>query len=44
MEWMKVKGIGEIELDNGEIIKAELHWYEEHTVDKVKFKRKRICE
>ena len=36
--------MGVIEITNGEIQKAELHWYEEHTVDKVKFKRKRICE
>ena len=42
--WVKVKAIGEIELPNGEIQKAEIHWYEEPTVGKVKMKRKKVCK
>ena len=33
-QWMKVKGIAEIVLPNGEIQKAEIHWYEEPFVGK----------
>ena len=32
--WMKVKGIAEIVLPNGELQKAEIHWYEEPSVGK----------
>lgn len=42
--WMKVKAIAEIRLPDGEIQKAEIHWYEEPTVGKVMIKRKKICE
>ena len=40
-EWVKVKAIAEIQLPNGEIIKAEVHWYEEPSVGKVEIKLKR---
>ena len=39
-EWQKVKGFGYVD-DNGESYKAELHWYQEPTVGKVKMKLKR---
>ena len=42
--WMKFKAIAEIRLPNGEIQKAEVHWYEEPTIGKVMIKRKRVCE
>lgn len=38
-EWKKLKGIGFVDL-YGEIYKTELHWYQEPTVGKVKFKVK----
>ena len=38
--WMKVKALAYIELPNSEIIKAEVHWYEEPTIGKVEFKLK----
>jgi len=38
-EWQKVKGIGYVDSD-GESFKAELHWYEEKSIGKVKFKLK----
>ena len=42
-QWMKVKGITEIEMPDGRIQTAELHWYEEPSVGRVEVKRKRIC-
>ena len=38
-EWTKVKGIGYVD-HNGESREADLHWYEEPTVGKVKWKLK----
>lgn len=38
-EWTKRKGIGYVDYD-GESYKAELHWYEEPSVGRVKFKIK----
>ena len=43
-KWVKVKAVGEIQLPNGEIQKAQIHWYEEPSIGKVKVKRKKICE
>lgn len=40
-EWMKVKAIAYIRKTNGEIDRAEVHWYEEKTAGKHKFKVKR---
>jgi hypothetical protein len=37
---MKVKGITEIEMPDGRIQTAELHWYEEENIGKVEFKVK----
>ena len=39
-KWQKVKAKSQIVLENGEIIDAEVHWYEEPTVGKVEFKLK----
>ena len=36
-EWQKKKGIGYLDF-NGESYRAEVHWYEEKDVGKVKFK------
>jgi hypothetical protein len=40
--WRKLKGIADIELRNGDIVTAELHWYEAHGIGKKEFKIKRI--
>ncbi len=40
-EWKKVKANATIELPDGEIIEAEVHWYEETTAGKHRFKVKR---
>lgn len=39
--WRKKKGIAVIELLDGTIAKAEVHWYEAHGIGKVKLKIKR---
>jgi len=39
--WRKKKGVTKVELPNGEIVKAEVHWYEAHGIGKVKLKIKR---
>ena len=39
--WRKKKGIAVVELPNGVIAKAEVHWYEAHGIGKVKLKIKR---
>ena len=39
--WRKKKGIAVIELPDGIIAKAEVHWYEAHGIGKVKLKIKR---
>ena len=38
--WQKVKAKAEIQLENGEVLTAEIHWYEEPTIGKVEFKYK----
>jgi hypothetical protein len=38
--WRKMKGIATIQLRNGRIRKAEIHWYEAHGVGRKEFKRK----
>jgi hypothetical protein len=39
--WRKLKGIAEIEYENGEFWLAEVHWYEAHTKGRKKEKDKR---
>ena len=41
-EWQKVKAIGTIVKENGEIEEVEVHWYEEPTVGKINLKYKRL--
>jgi hypothetical protein len=38
-EWQKIKGIDYVDND-GDSFRAELHWYEEKSIGKVKFKLK----
>ena len=38
--WRKMKGFARVELDDGWIGDAEIHWYEAHGVGKVRWKIK----
>ena len=42
--WRKMKGIASIELEDGSIRKAELHWFEAHGIGRVYVKRKRYVD
>jgi hypothetical protein len=40
--WRKLKGIASVELADGSVSKAELHWYEAHGIGRRDMKIKRI--
>ena len=40
--WRKRKGVAEVLLQSGEIVRAEIHWYEATGIGKREFKIKRI--
>ena len=42
--WRKPKGIADVELPNGTIRKAELHWYEASGIGRKEFKIKRFVD
>ncbi|WP_233258691.1 hypothetical protein [[Phormidium] sp. ETS-05] len=42
--WRKLKGVALVQLINGNIRLAELHWYEAHGVGKRKMKIKRFLD
>lgn len=42
--WKKLKGVAKIQLTNGQIRIAELHWYEAHGIGKCDIKRKRYLD
>ncbi len=42
--WRKLKGIATINLEDGTIVRAELHWYEAHGIGKKEIKIKFILE
>jgi len=42
--WRKRKGTARIELDNGDIRLAELHWHEAHGIGRREMKRKRYLD
>ena len=42
--WRKRKGTARIQLDNGDIRLAELHWYEAHGIGRREVKRKRYLD
>ena len=42
--WRKLKGFAKVRLQNGDIRKAELHWYEAHGIGKRKMKIKRFLD
>jgi hypothetical protein len=39
--WRKLKGVATIRLSNGDVVDAELHWYEAHGIGKRWMKVKR---
>ena len=39
--WRKLKGVGTVRFPNGEVARAELHWYEAHGVGRRLMKVKR---
>lgn len=42
--WRKLKGRALVEVPDGDIVEAELHWYEAHGVGRVDMKVKRLLE
>jgi hypothetical protein len=42
--WRKLKGIARVQLRDGKIRQAELHWYEAHGIGKREIKRKRYLD
>ena len=40
--WRKMKGIATVELEDGTICEAEIHWFEAHGIGRKDFKIKRI--
>jgi len=42
--WRKLKGIAEVELDDGTIQTVEIHWYEAHGIGKRKMKIKFVFD
>ena len=42
--WRKLKGLANVRLQNGNIRKAELHWYEAHGIGRKKIKIKRFLD
>ncbi len=41
-QWRKRKGFAQVELPNGTIERAEIHWYEAHGIGRKEFKIKHI--
>lgn len=42
--WRKLKGVATVELPDGEVLRAEVHWYEAHGVGRREMKIKRFLE
>jgi len=42
--WRKLKGRALVELQDGSVVWAELHWYEAHGVGRVDMRVKRLLE
>lgn len=40
--WRKMKGMATVQLADGTICKAEIHWYEAHGIGRKDFKIKRV--
>ena len=42
--WRKLKGFANVKLQSGNIRRAELHWYETHSIGRKKMKIKRFLD
>ena len=42
--WRKLKGAAMVELPDGQVARAELHWYEAHGIGRKDMKVKRLLE
>jgi hypothetical protein len=42
--WRKRKGVARVELSDGSVRKAELHWYEAHGIGRHEYKIKRYLD
>lgn len=42
--WRKMKGVARVELQDGTIGWAEVHWYEAHGIGRIGFKVKRMLD
>ncbi|MEC4804316.1 MAG: hypothetical protein SAJ12_18080 [Jaaginema sp. PMC 1079.18] len=42
--WRKLKGIATIQLEDGTVCEAEIHWYEAHGIGRKEFKIKYLLE
>ncbi|HEX7177257.1 MAG TPA: hypothetical protein VF240_18515 [Pyrinomonadaceae bacterium] len=42
--WRKVRGLASVELTDGEVHRAELHWYEAHGIGRKEMKVKRLLD
>lgn len=42
--WRKLKGIAQVRLTSGRIVRAEVHWYEAHGIGNREFKVKQILK
>ncbi len=42
--WRKVKGVALIRVAGGRVRRAELHWYEAHSIGRKEVKRKRYLD
>jgi hypothetical protein len=42
--WRKLKGTALVELTNGRVVRAELHWYEAHGIGRREMKLKALLE
>ena len=40
--WRKLKGMALVELPDGRVVEAEIHWYEAHGIGRVDMKIKRL--
>ena len=40
--WRKLKGVGTVRLENGTMLRAEVHWYEAHGIGRREMKLKRF--
>ena len=40
--WRKMKGIATVQLADGRICEAEIHWFESHSIGRKDFKIKRV--